>query len=65
MEDISYIRLSSGDPSVLASSSPGDFTVQLGKTLACMGDCDAYLLEAYMPFTWSNVSKDEYLHIDE
>ena len=65
MEDISYIRLSSGDPSVLASSSPGDFTVQLGKTLTCMGDCDAYLLEAYIPFTWSNVDSNDKLVIIE
>ena len=61
--DTSYIRLSSGDPSVLPTSSPGDFTVQLGAAVTCEGPCEMYLLEASIPFTWFNVGATDGLTV--
>ena len=61
--DVQYIRLSSGDPSVLPTSKSGDFTVQLGTTVNCEGNCDMYLLEAAIPFTWYNVMASDGLTI--
>ena len=59
------MRLSSGDPSVLDSSTPGDYTVQLGQNINCEGHCGMYLLEASVPFTWFNVSSADGLTITE
>ena len=61
--DTRYLRLSSGDPSVLATSKAGDFTIQLGTAMSCEGDCVAYLLEATIPFTWTNVTASDHLTV--
>ena len=61
--DTRYLRLSSGDPSVLATSPAGDFTVQLGASMPCEGHCAAFLLEATLPFTWHNVTDDDRLTV--
>ena len=50
-----YIQLNSADPSVLEHSTPGDFTVQLGRLLTFGEDFEVFLSEAVFPFTWLNV----------
>ncbi len=62
--DTRYLRLSSGDPSVLATSKAGDFTIQLGTAMSCEGNCVAYLLEATIPFTWTNVTTSDSLLVE-
>ena len=52
-----YILLNSADPSVLDGSSPGDFTVQLGRSHT-FEDSEVYLSEAVIPFTWHNVTSE-------
>ena len=53
-----YILLNSADPSVLPGSSPGDFTVQLGRPHIFASDSEVYLSEAIIPFTWHNVTQE-------
>ena len=51
-----YILLNSADPSVLKDSSPGDYTVQLGRTHTFAKDSESFLSEAVIPFTWYNIT---------
>ena len=53
-----YIQLNSADPSVLDHSSPGDFTVQLGRSHTFDEDSEVFLSEAVIPFTWHNVTQE-------
>ena len=53
-----YILLNSADPSVLHGSSPGDFTVQLGRSHTFAEDSEVFLSEAVIPFTWHNVTSE-------
>ena len=53
-----YILLNSTDPSVLDNSSPGDFTVQLGRSHTFAEDSEVFLSEAVIPFTWHNVTQE-------
>ena len=62
--DTRYLRLSSGDPSVLTGSPAGDFTIQLGTATPCEGHCVAYLLEATIPFTWTNITAHDFLLVE-
>ena len=53
-----YIQLNSADPSVLEHSSPGDFTVQLGRCHTFDENSEVFLSEAVIPFTWHNVTQE-------
>ena len=53
-----YILLNSADPSVLDNSSPGDFTVQLGRTHTFAKNSEVYLSEAVIPFTFFNITSE-------
>ena len=51
-----YITLPSNDPSVLAGSTPGNYIVQLGRSLDFSGGAyEVFLLEARFRMTWHNV----------
>ena len=53
-----FIQLNSADPSVLEHSTPGDFTIQLGRTHTFGEDFEVFLSEAVVPFTWHNVTSE-------
>ena len=53
-----YILLNSQDPSVLPGSSPGDFTVQLGRPHIFAKDSEVFLSEAIIPFTFYNITQN-------
>ena len=53
-----YIQLNSADPSVLDHSTPGDFTVQLGRAHVFAEDSEVFLSESVVPFTWHNVTQE-------
>ena len=55
-----YITLPSNDPSVLAGSTPGNYIVQLGRSLDFSGGAyEVFLLEARFQMTWHNVEAGE------
>ena len=55
-----YISLPSNDPSVLAGSTIGNYTVQLGRSLDFSGAAyEVFLLEARFRMTWRNVKAGE------
>ena len=55
-----YITLPSVDPSCLEGSTPGNYVVQLGRSLDfSWGAYEVFLLEARFRMTWHNVQEGE------
>ena len=48
----------------MTGSPAGDFTIQLGTATPCEGHCVAYLLEATIPFTWTNITAHDFLLVE-